>query len=162
LALVALLPVLTMLEHFGAGVVDARINYHLVEIAGMQSLRPGHLYDWFSVAGLLGMLLLPWGAWRARGAARALIGGGSPALLLVALVPPLLALLGASGSLTLGLRLPRPLGLLMIAAAAVAIPDLVARTARLAARASDRYGTGAGLLVRLLPLVAIATLAWLY
>ncbi|MEO6866393.1 MAG: hypothetical protein ABI200_00040, partial [Gaiellales bacterium] len=162
IVLAALLPVLMLLEHFGAGVVDARIDYHLVTVAGFELVRPGHLYDWFSVAGLVGMLLLPWGAWRARGAARALIAGGSIMLLAFALLPPLLALLGASGSLTLGLRLPRPLGLLMIAAAAVALPDLVARVSRLATAACKQRGKLAGWLVRLAPLAAIAALAAMY
>jgi hypothetical protein len=76
----------------------------------------------------------------ARGAARAVIGGGAIALMAFALTPPLLDLLGASGSLTLGLRIPRPLGVLLVAAVAIALPDLVARVADASARARARRG----------------------
>lgn len=160
-ALAALLPLLMLLEHFGAP-LEARIDYHLTEVGGVEIIRPGHLYDWFAAPGLLGMLVLPWAAWRARGIARALIGGGSLAVLCFALVPPLVDLLGQTGSLTLSLRLPRPLGVLLIAAAAVAIPDLVRRSAGLASRASIARGHGVGWIVRLAPLAVIAALSAAY
>ncbi len=159
--LAALLPLLMLLEHFGAP-LEARIDYHLVDIAGTDLVRPGHLYDWFAAAGLFGMLLLPWAAWRARAIARALIGGGSLAVLAFALAPPLVDLLGSTGSLTLSLRLPRPMGVLMIAAAAVALPDLVGRVAALAARVSIARGRVIGWLVRLGPLVVVLVLSAAY
>lgn len=159
--LAALLPILATLEHFGAP-LQARIDYHLIEVGGLKLIRPGHLYDWFAAPGLLGMLVLPWAAWRARGAGRALIGGGSIALLAFALAPPLVDLLGASGSLTLSLRLPRPLGVLLVAAAAVAIPDLVERSSLLAVRTQARGGTTLRRVVRIVPLLAIAGLVAAY
>ncbi len=160
-ALAAVLPLLMLLEHFGAP-MEARIDYHLAELGGVEFIRPGHLYDWFAAPGLLGMLVLPWAAWRARGVARALIGGGSLAVLLFALVPPLVDLVGASGSLTLSLRLPRPMGVLLVAAAAIALPDLVRRAAELGSRASVARGQLVGWLARLAPLAAIAALCAAY
>jgi hypothetical protein len=161
IAFAAILPVLATLSHFGAP-LDPRIDYHLTHLWGVQFIRPGHLYDWFAAPGLLGMLALPWAAWRARGNARALIAGGSLAILAVALVPPLVDLLGTTGSLTLGLRLPRPMGVLLIAAAAIAIPDLTARVGVLATRVELHRGRWMGRLVRLAPLVAITVLVALY
>jgi hypothetical protein len=161
LAFAAVLPVLAKLEHFGAP-MDTRIDYHLTHLWGIEFIRPGHLYDWFAAPGLLAMLTLPWAAWRARGNARALIAGGSLAIIVVTLTPPLVKLLGSSGSLTMALRLPRPMGVLLIAAAAVAIPDLTARVGRLATRAELHRGRWAGRAVRLAPLVAITVLVALY
>jgi hypothetical protein len=152
--LAALLPLLMLLDHFGT-TVETRIDYHLASIAGHQLVRPGHLYDWFAAPGLFGMFLLPWAAWISRGASRALVAGGSLALFAFALAPPLLELLGESGSLTIGLRLPRPLGVLLIAAAAIALPDLVARTVRLAARITEHRGRVAGWIARLGPLLLV-------
>ncbi|MCW2921746.1 MAG: hypothetical protein JWL76_1620 [Thermoleophilia bacterium] len=160
-AFAAVLPLLMLLEHFGAP-METRIDYHLTTFHGVEFIRPGHLYDWFAAPGLLGMLVLPWAAWRARGVSRALIGGGSLAVLAFALVPQLVDLLGTSGSLTLSLRLPRPLGVLLVAAAAVAVPDLVRRGAGLASRASVARGHAVGWVVRLAPLVAIAVLCAAY
>jgi hypothetical protein len=160
-ALAALLPLLMLLEHFGAP-LEARIDYHLASLFGRDVVRPGHLYDWFAAPGLLGMLLLPWATWRARGVARALIGGGSLALLAFALVPPLVELLGASGSLTLSLRLPRPLGVLLVAAAAVVIPDLVQRVAVLAGRVRAVRGTWAARGVWVGALVPVVALSAVY
>jgi len=159
--LAAVLPLLMTLEHFGAP-LEARIDYHLVEVGGIELIRPGHLYDWFAAPGLLGILVLPWAAWRARGVARALIGGGSLAVLGFALVPPLLDLLGASGSLTLGLRLPRPLGVLLVAAAAVALPDLVTRVTQAAVRAQAARGRVLAWLVRLAPLAVVFAISAAY
>lgn len=152
--LAGLLPLLMLLEHFGAS-REARIDYHLTSLGGVEFVRPGHLYDAFAVPGLLGMLVLPWAAWIARGATRALIAGGSLALVAFALVPWLVDLLGASGSLTLSLRLPRPLGVLLVATAAVALPDLVGRTAALATRVDGRHGAWGARAVRAAPVVAV-------
>jgi hypothetical protein len=160
-ALGLLLPLLATLEHFGAP-LEARIDYHLVTVAGHDLIRPGHLYDWFAVPGLLAMLVLPWAAWRARGAGRALIGGGALALLAFALVPPLLELLGDTGSLTLGLRLPRPLGIVMIAAAAVALPDLIERGSVLAIRAQARGGIWLRHLAVVAPFALVLALSFAY
>lgn len=161
--LAALLPLLMLLDHFGTA-VEARIDYHLVSIGGHSIVRPGHLYDWFAAPGLLGMFVLPWAAWISRGASRALVAGGSLALFAFALTPPLMDLLGQSGSLTIGLRLPRPLGVLLIAAAAIALPDLVARTVRVAARATEHRGRFAGWIARLGPvlIVFVASAAYGY
>lgn len=162
-ALAALLPLLMLLDHFGTA-VEARIDYHLISLGGYTIVRPGHLYDWFAAPGLLGMFLLPWAAWISRGASRALVAGGSLALFAFALLPPLVDLLGQSGSLTLALRLPRPLGVLLIVAAAIAIPDLVARTVRIATRVSEHRGRIAGWIARLGPvlLVLLASAAYGY
>lgn len=159
--LAALLPVLAALEHFAAP-LEARVDYHLVQVAGAELIRPGHLYDSFAAPGLLAILLLPWAAWRARGASRALIGGGALATLAFALLPPLVELLGATGSLTLSLRLPRLLGVLLVAAAAVAVPDLVERVSALAVRAGVRGGSWlrGGMLA--LPLLLVALTSWAY
>lgn len=160
-ALAALLPLLMLLDHFGAP-TEARIDYHLASLGGYDLIRPGHLYDWFAAPGLLGILLLPWAVWTSRGAARALVGGGSLALIAFALVPPLLDLLGTSGSLTLGLRIPRPLGVLLVAAMAIAIPDLVARTTALADRVRDHRGRFAGWIALLGPILLTLLLVAAY
>ena len=160
-ALAVLLPILARLEHFGAP-LEARIDYHLTRLGGLDLIRPGHLYDWFAAPGLLGILVLPWAAWRARGAGRALVAGGGLALLAFALLPPLVDLLGASGSLTLSLRLPRPLGVILVAAAAVAIPDLVERSSVLAIRAQARGGIWLRRAAVLAPLAALFALVTAY
>jgi hypothetical protein len=159
--LAALLPMLMLLEHFGAP-VQARIDYHLYELGGVELIRPGHLYDWFAAPGLLGMLVLGWAAWVARGATRALIAGGSLAVMAFTLAPPLVDLLGATGSLTLSLRLPRPFGVLLVAAAAVAVPDLVARVLVVADRVGAVRGAWARRAVLAAPLVAVLALVVAY
>lgn len=157
----ALLPALLLLEHFAAP-TEQRIDYHLVGSGGWQMLRPGHLYDGFGAPGLVAMLLLPWAVLRMRGLARALVGGGCLALLAFGLLPPLLELLGQTGSLTLGLRLPRPLGVLLVAAIAVALPALVQLVRAHAARTGQRRGRAAALLVLGAPLLVVAVLAAMY
>lgn len=158
--LAALLPLLMLLDHFGTQ-VEARIDYHLVHVAGMELIRPGHLYDWFAAPGLVAILLLPFAAWISRGASRAVVAGGSLAVFAFALTP-LLDLLGQSGSLTLGLRLPRPLGVLMIGVLAIALPDLVARTLALAARVREHRGALLARVVQLAPILIVFLLVAAY
>ncbi|MCW2962533.1 MAG: hypothetical protein JWM90_2920 [Thermoleophilia bacterium] len=124
LTLAALLPVLAMLDHFGE-TVEQRIDYHLLGSGAWQVIRPGHFYDAFGAAGLIALLLLPLAVLQLRGIRRALLGGATLAFLLIGLVPPLLDLLGSAGSLTVGLRMPRPFGVLLIGVIAVALPWLV-------------------------------------
>ncbi|MCW2926652.1 MAG: hypothetical protein JWM86_620 [Thermoleophilia bacterium] len=125
IALVAMLPILALLEHFGSP-NDQRIDYYVVGEGWWQVTRPGHLYDWFAAPGLLAILALPWAAWRARGVARAMLAGGALLIMGFAMLPPLVQLLEASGSLTIGMRLPRPLGVLLVGVIAIVLPDLVA------------------------------------
>lgn len=104
--LAVLLPVLATLRHFGNPSEEERLSYHLSGRDPFEHIQGGHLYETHGFVGMLTLLVgVPLAAalWRTR--AGSLAWGGGLALLVVALVPPLLALLSATGSLTLGLRL---------------------------------------------------------
>ncbi|MCW2950674.1 MAG: hypothetical protein JWN41_1687 [Thermoleophilia bacterium] len=159
--LAAVLPALLLLDHFGAP-AEQRIDYHVVGHGAWQIIRPGHFYDGFGIGGLVAMLVLPFAVAHVRGVRRALLGGGLFAMLSVGLVPPLLSLMGSSGSLTLGLRMPRPFGVLLIAVLAVAVPWFADEVRVAASRARARFGTIAGVLVSVAPLAVILVLAALY
>ncbi len=159
--LAALLPVLMLLDHF-ASPAEVRIDYHLVSLWGIDVIRPGHLYDWFAAPGLLAILAVPWSAWISRGVTRALVCGGLFALMLFAFVPGMIHVLDATGSRTLTLRLPRPVGVLLIGVAAIVLPDLAARTMALAARVRERRGVWAARAVSLAPIVATLALVAAY
>ncbi|MCW2956208.1 MAG: hypothetical protein JWO69_1077 [Thermoleophilia bacterium] len=156
--LALLLPALMTLDHFGEA-VEQRIDYHLVGSGAWEIVRPGHFYDAYGVAGLLAMLLAPFAVWALAGVRRAMLGGGLVLLLATGLVPWLHDLLAQSGSLTVGLRLPRPVGVLLIGAVAVALPLLVDRLRGMLDRRSSRLGR---LLLVAGPVVVAAALAFAY
>lgn len=133
-----LLPTLMTLDHFGAP-IENRIDYHLISALGVETIRPGHLYDWFAAPGLIAMLLIPWAAWVTRGITRAFIAGGALCVILFSLVPGLTDLLTASGSMTISLRLPRLMGIVMIVAMAAALPDLTARCLKVVRKVRIRF-----------------------
>ncbi|MCW2925344.1 MAG: hypothetical protein JWM98_2748 [Thermoleophilia bacterium] len=161
IAFACLLPVLTMLDQFGSP-LEQRIDYHLMGHGAWQITRPGHLYDWFAAPGLLAMLLLPWAAWRGRGVGRAVVAGGAITLMACALVPPLLHLLGSSGSLTLALRIPRPMGILLAGGMAIALPDLLARIGATAGRVRTRWGGLAARAAWVAPFAVVVALSAAY
>ncbi|MCW2973998.1 MAG: hypothetical protein JWN72_2271 [Thermoleophilia bacterium] len=160
-ALIAVLPTLLLLDHFGDP-AEQRIDYYLVGHGAWEIIRPGHYYDGFGAGGLLAMLLLPFAVLHLRGVRRALLGGGLLALLAVGLVPQLLDVMNATGSRTLGLRLPRPFGVLLIAVLAVAVSWLTQEVRLRAADLRVRRGRAAGVGLIALPLAALFVLAAVY
>lgn len=161
LALVALLPVLNNLEQFGDPVAR-RIDYHLTGEGAWRIIRPGHLYDWFAAPGLFAMLALPFAAWRARGAARAMLAGGALAMFAVAMIPVLQHALDSTGSRTIGLRMPRPMGVLLAAALAIAIPALVDWMRVISHRVREARGVAVSRVVLCVPFVLVALISAVY
>lgn len=161
IAMVALLPVLMQLEQF-ANPVEARIDYHLIGSGAWELIRPGHLYDWFAAPGLLAMLALPYAAWRTRGTSQALLAGGALAMILMALVPPLVDAMDATGSRTIGIRLPRPMGVLLAAALAVAIPAGIDAMRGVVERVRLQRGAWIARLLAAAPFVAVLAVAGAY
>lgn len=161
LVFAAVLPALLLLDHFGSP-AEVRIDYHLVGSGWREMLRPSYLYDTFGAPGLLAILAAPLAVWRMRGVARAVIGGGLFALVAVALVPPLLHLMDQTGSRTLALRMQRPIGVLLVACAAVALPAVVAAVRGVANRVRERRGRVAAWLVAVAPFVVAGGLAAAY
>ncbi|MCW2956206.1 MAG: hypothetical protein JWO69_1075 [Thermoleophilia bacterium] len=116
-----LLPLLAQLENFGNAPEEARIDYHLTATAGLTHIRGGHAFEMLGIAGLLTMLAAPVVVARWRSRQMGVAAGGLLACCTVAFVPPLYALLDATGSLTVGLRLNHVIGVLLVPIAAGAM-----------------------------------------
>jgi hypothetical protein len=157
IAIIGMLPVLTKLEQFGSPLA-VRIDYHTIGHGAWRIIRPGHLYDWFAAPGLLAMVTLPFAVRKLRGVAQAIVGGGALVMLAVSLVPPLFHLLDATGSRTIGIRIPRPFGVLLGASLAAAIPAGIEWLRAARANARGRAVSWALLVVPFLALIIVSAL----
>jgi hypothetical protein len=116
-----LLPLLASLENFGNPSEESRIDYHLTKTLGMQHIRGGHLYEMLGLPGLLAIVVMPWVAARWRSREMSLANGGLLAIGGACIIPPFFAVLRATGSLTVGLRINHIFGELLIPVLAAAI-----------------------------------------
>lgn len=160
-ALIFMIPVYMQLERFG-NPINARIDYHLVGSGFWQIVRPGHLYDWFAAPGLIAMLLLPYAVFKAKGVARPVLAGSSLALLLTALLPPVLHVIGSAGSWTVALRMPRAMGVLLAAGMAIAIPELIDYIKETRVKIKTRSNNFTANLFILLPFLIVVLLSFAY
>lgn len=144
-----LLPVLAQLENFGNAPENARIDYHLAQTAGFEHIRGGHLYEMLGMPGLVALLAAPVVALLWRGPRMHLASGGLLAVGAFSLLPPLHALLAATGSLTIGLRINHVAGILLVPVLAAAVLLAAGAIERRFAAPRRRLAVAGGALVLL-------------